>query len=85
MRAILPRHRLATEDAEIYFVQNGGCLQGVARALATHFTGRNPMQLAIDQFHKSIRSLDVTQAPAVQQAGDIMRLAIFRNVHQTRL
>ena len=66
MRPILPRHRLATEDAEIYFVQNGGCLQGVARALATHFTGRNPMQLAIDQFHKSIRSSGVAQPSTIQ-------------------
>ena len=81
MRAILPRRRLATEDPQIKFVQNGGCLEGVTRALPAHFTGGNPMQLAVDQFHKSIRSFGVAQAPAIQQARDIIRPAIFRNIH----
>ena len=85
MRAIFPRRRLAPEDPQINFVQNGGRLQGVPRALAAHFTGRNPMQLAVDQLHQSIRRFGVAQAPAIEQARDIVSLAIFRNFHQTRL
>ena len=85
MRAILPRRRLAPEDPQINFVQNGGRLQGVPWALAAHFTGRNPMQLAVDQFHQSIRRFGVAQAPPIEQAGNIISLAIVRNVHKTRL
>ena len=67
MRAILPRSRPATEDPQINFVQNRGCLRGVSRALAAHFTGRDPMQLAVDQFRKSIRSFGVAQTPTIQE------------------
>ncbi len=68
MSAIVPRRRLATEDPQIGFVQNGGGLQGVPGVLAAHFARRNPMQIIVDQLHKSIRSFGVAQAPAIQQA-----------------
>jgi hypothetical protein len=54
------------EDLQKNFVQDGGCLQGVPRALAAHFTGRNPMQLAVDQFHQSISGFGVAQAPTIE-------------------
>ena len=81
MRAILPRRLFAPEDPQINFVQNGGCLESVPRALAAHFTSRNPMQLSVYQFHQPIRSFGVTQAPAIEQDRDVVRLATSRDVH----
>ena len=81
MRAVLPIHRLAAEYPQIRFVQNGCSLQRVPRLLAAHFSGRNPMQVAIDQFHELIRGFHVAEAPAVEEARDIVRLAIIRHVH----
>jgi hypothetical protein len=50
-------------------------------AFAAHFTRRNPMQIAIDQFHELVRGLRVAEPPSVEKARDIVRLAIFLHIH----
>ena len=48
--------------------------------LAAHLPGRNPMQVAVDQFRELVRGFCVAQPPSVEQAGDLVRLAVFRHI-----
>ena len=55
VRTILPLNRLGLKKPKICFVQNGCGLQRMLTVLAAHLAGRDPMQIAIDQFHQLAR------------------------------
>ena len=72
MRAILPLHARVVGQAHIGFVDQGGRLQAVARALATHVVAGQTMQLGIDDGRQpaSNRML-VAVAPGAEQCADV--------------
>ena len=80
MRTILPLNRLGLKKPKICLVQNGCGLQGMLAMLTAHLTGRDPMQIAVDQFHQLVRSFHIAEPPAVEKTSDVVFLAIVRHI-----
>ena len=85
MSAILPLNRLGPEKPKIRFVQNGCGLQGMLAVLAAHLTCRNPVQIAVDQFHELVHGFHVAEPPSVEKARDIVCSAIFLHNYSSQL
>ena len=81
MRSILTRNWPRAEDPKKSFVQNGGGLQGMLTVLTAHLTRCNPVQIAIDQFHKLVCGFNVAEPPSVEKGGNIVFVSIVPHVH----
>ena len=77
VRAVVPRHCFAVNQADIGLVDERGRLQTVPCSLARHATSRNAMEFLVDERDQLLERTLVALSPSQQQSGD--RLGIASN------
>jgi hypothetical protein len=61
-----------TVETKVGLVHERGGLQAVARALAAQVHGGAPPQLAVQQFQRSIASVEIACGPGAEELGDLV-------------
>ena len=71
MQAVANRNRVALNETEKGFIDEGGGLQRVIGTLVGHVVNGDAMQLAVHEWNQPLKSGVIAFAPLDQQAGDI--------------
>src|SRR5450631_795630 len=73
MGAILPLGKILIDQTNVSFVDQGGALQGVTRALVLQVMMSDTAQLCVNQGHQRVERFAVAASPAAQQLRDLTR------------
>src|SRR5580700_11041506 len=69
MSAILPLHALVVDEAHVGFIDQGGGLQTVTRALAPHVASGEAPEFVIDDGGQPVERGSISIAPGSEQAA----------------
>ena len=72
VRPVLPAHVALFDQLQERFVDEGGRLQRVVRALPPEIPGGLTAELAMDERHQVLQGVRLASAEIVEQAGDVV-------------
>jgi hypothetical protein len=71
VRAVMPCHGLAVDQADIGLVDESRRLEAVPHTLARHAGSRDAMELVVDERNQLLEGALVALSPSEQQSGDL--------------